>query len=278
VHELLHSSAVKHDSLTTRRCVLEAGLWLAGSASLVAVGCGGAPPQPAASPTPPPAAGQTEPEPQPEPELAGLIDEDLRILGAPDGPLPIVQRVPGEVNVLRRRSRLVTQSDGESIALFEKRMRETLAATDGGVGLAGPQIGVGARGIVVMLDARSDNPHVAFYINPRIVERSDEVTADYEGCLSIRDVCGLVKRNRRIVVEHGLPSETPKRIEVSDFDARIFQHEIDHLEGVLYIDRVDGEIHPREQLKELREKLREEQPKVACTPVLYGRNRDEILL
>ena len=251
-------------------------LWLAGSASLALLGCQASSTQPAESPPSGPAAPPPPPSPPPPP--AGLINADMQVLQSSSGPLPIVQRVAGQVTVLRRRARMLSASDMGNLPLFERRMRATLEATEGGVGLAGPQIGVGARGILVMLDARGDAPHVEFFHNPRIVERSDEITADYEGCLSVRDVCGLVKRNRHVVVEHGLRGETPKRIEASDFDARIFQHEIDHLEGVLYIDRVDGEIQPREKLKELREKLRQEQPKVACTPVLFGRHRDEVLL
>lgn len=265
-------SAVKHAFDDTRRQVL----WLAGAASLALLGCqASSAPRPATTPQAPPPPAPPPPPPVPEP---GLIEADMRVLQSPGGPVPIVQRAVGQVNVLRRRARMLTASDTESLSLFERRMRETLEATAGGVGLAGPQIGVGARGILVMLDARGDAPRVELFLNPRIVQRSDEITADYEGCLSIRDVCGLVKRNRHVVVEHGLAGETPKRIEASDFDARIFQHEIDHLDGVLYIDRVDGEIHPREKLKELREKLREQQPEIACTPVLFGRRRDEVLL
>jgi len=172
---------------------------------------------------------------------------------------------------------MITDDDVEHLELFEKRMRETLQHSEGGVGIAGPQINVSARAILVTLGARADNPVTQFFINPRIFQRSDDITLDYEGCLSIPGLCGLVKRNRHIIVEHGLVGRRT-RIEASDFDARIFQHEIDHLEGVLYIDRVDGETHPREKLRELREKLREQQPKTACTPMLRGRHRDDILL
>lgn len=272
---LLHSVAVKREQSKTRRQLLEAGLWLAGSASLYLLGCEGtAPPRPAATPAP----ATPTPAPEPAAPSPGLIDEDLTVLRSPGGPATIVQRVPGKVTVLRKRARVVTDSDRASLALFENKMRETLEATDGGVGLAAPQIGVGARGILVMLDARGDSPRVEFFLNPRIIERSDEITADFEGCLSVRDMCGLVKRNRRVVVEHGLLGAGLRSFEVRDFDARIFQHEIDHLEGVLYVDRVDGEIHPRDKLKELREKLRQERPEIACTPVVRGRNRDEVLL
>lgn len=257
--------------MQTRRQVLDLGLWIASSAALASVGC-------ATCPAPSPSLSTPQPQPQPpEGPPPGLLDPDLTMLRTPPGPLTIVQRVPGQAGILRRRARMITDSDLEHVTTFERRMRETLESTDGGVGLAGPQVGVGARAILVMIDARGEKPHVEFFLNPRIVERSDDITADYEGCLSIPGLCGLVKRNRRVVVEHGLIGRR-ERIEAQDFDARIFQHEIDHLDGVLYVDRVDGEIHPRERLKELREKLREQQPKVACTPMLRGRYRDEVLL
>lgn len=251
----------------SRRQILDMSIWLVGSAALTDLGCMACP-APRIVPSAPP------PKDVPPP---GLTDEDLAILRSPDGPLEVVQQTSGESNVLRRHARSLTQTDAESLPLLERRMRETLAGTGGGVGLAGPQVGVGARAILVMRDARGDNPQVMFYLNPRIVQRSDELTSDYEGCLSIRDVCGLVKRNRHIVLEHGLDGSV-QREEASDFDARIFQHEIDHLDGVLYVDRVEGELQPRDRLKELREKLREQQPTLACTPVIRGRRRDEILL
>ncbi len=250
----------------SRRQILDMSLWLVGSAALANLGCMACPESriaPSVSP--------------PKDVPPGLTDQDLAILRSPDGPLEIVQQTSGEPNVLRRQARALTESDAASLPLLERRMRETLAGTGGGVGLAGPQVGIGTRAILVMRDARGDNPRVLFYVNPRIVQRSDELTSDYEGCLSIQEVCGLVKRNRHIVVEHGLDGSV-RREEASDFDARIFQHEIDHLDGVLYVDRVDGELHPRDKLKELREKLREQQPTLACTPVIRGHRRDEILL
>lgn len=142
-------------------------------------------------------------------------------------------------------------------------MRASLHASNRGVGLAAPQVGIGARAIVVMIGARSDSPRVEFFVNPRIVQRSDDVTLDYEGCLSVPDVCGLVRRTRAIVIEHGLPEGATQKLEVTGFDARIFQHEIDHLDGVLYIDRVEGGLQPKEKLKELREQLRREHPGLA---------------
>ena len=262
--------------LRTRRQIVELGVFATCSSALVLLGCASAQTQPAAPP-PAPSTDDTKPKETAAPASV-LTAEELAVLDLPPGPLPIVQRSPGDTGVLRHRARELGEGDLAKLSLLEKRMRETLASTGRGVGIAGPQVAIGVRAILVMLDARSDHPRVQLFVNPRIVERSDEVTADYEGCLSVPDVCGLVKRSRRIVVEHGVAGLATERLEVSDFDARIFQHEIDHLEGVLYIDRVDGEVQPKDRLPELREKLRQEQPKIACTPVFYGVRRDEILL
>jgi peptide deformylase len=145
-------------------------------------------------------------------------------------------------------------------------MRSSLEVSQG-VGLAAPQIGIGARAILVMHGVRPAQgeaavEHVELYVNPRIVERSDELTLDYEGCLSVADVCGLVRRHRSIVVEHGLPGAPLQRVAATGFDARIFQHEVDHLDGVLYIDRVEGGLQPKERIRELREQLRRERPEL----------------
>lgn len=194
-----------------------------------------------------------------------MLPEDLRLLAGPGEALTIVQRTPGARGVLRSSCRMLTRAD--ELGVLERRMRASLAASKG-VGIAAPQIGIGVRAILVMHGARAASPgvaprpHVELYINPRIVERSDELTLDYEGCLSVADVCGLVRRQRSIVVEHGLPGTRTARLEASGFDARILQHEIDHLEGILYIDRVEGGLQPKDRLKELREQLSREHPEL----------------
>lgn len=176
--------------------------------------------------------------------------------------MTIVQRTPTQDGVLRHQARPLTPADTPLLGRVEARMRTTLTESKG-VGLAAPQVGLGARAILVMLGARTPSPKVLFFVNPRIVQRSDDLTADYEGCLSVPDVCGLVRRNRSVVIEHGVPGETPLRLEATGFDARIFQHEIDHLEGILYLDRVEGSVQPKDRLKELRDQLRKDHPELA---------------
>ncbi|OQB13662.1 MAG: Peptide deformylase [Deltaproteobacteria bacterium ADurb.Bin207] len=258
-------------AMITRRQSLDRMLWAAIGVALPTTGC-------ATCPSPSPFL--TTPLPQPQPcqgPAAALREEDVALLRSTTRPLPIVLRDADQTEILRRHARIVSPSDRDHLGDLERRLRETLADSGNGVGLAAPQIGIGVRAIVVMLDARGNNPHVDCFLNPRIIERSDDLTLDYEGCLSIPDVCGLVKRNRRIVVEHGLFGSRD-RLVAEQFDARIFQHEIDHLDGVLYVDRVQGQTHPKDKLKELREQLRAQQPAVACTPRFGGRHRDEILL
>jgi peptide deformylase len=222
------------------------------------------------------AAPQPCPVPPPSPPLPpGLLTDDLKLLHSPTDPLPVVLRTPGGRGVLRAQARRLVPAD--DVALLERRMRSSLAASKG-VGIAAPQVGLGVAAILVMHGARPAvsggevRPRVEFYVNPRIVERSDEVTLDYEGCLSVADVCGMVRRNRMVVVEHGV---APQRVEASGFDARIFQHEIDHLEGVLFIDRVEGGVQPKDKLKELREQLRREHPELVSFAI---RRAEEMML
>ena len=177
-----------------------------------------------------------------------------------------MQRTPGQDGVLRQLARPLTRADAAHIDRLEACLRASLQASERGVGLAAPQVGISARAIVVMIGARTDSPRVEFFVNPRIVQRSDDLTLDYEGCLSVPDVCGLVRRNRSVVVEHGMIEGATRRLEVSGFDARIFQHEIDHLDGVLYIDRVEGGLQPKDRLKQLREQLRKDHPELAMAP------------
>jgi peptide deformylase len=74
-------------------------------------------------------------------------------------------------------------------------------------------------------------------LNPRILDRSTEMVADWEGCLSVPDLRGLVPRHQKITVEYQNIRGELVRQELSDFVARIFQHELDHLNGILFPDR-----------------------------------------
>jgi peptide deformylase len=114
-------------------------------------------------------------------------------------------------------------------------MFETMYAEDG-VGLAAPQIGVSER--VIVIDPRQDDAVPLALVNPSIVEASEETERAEEGCLSLPGLNDIVERSAHVIVE-GLDREgAPTRIEAHGLLARALQHEIDHIDGILFIDRV----------------------------------------
>jgi peptide deformylase len=119
-----------------------------------------------------------------------------------------------------------------------------------GVGLAAPQIGISSRIIVVEYgDDEDENAPKKVYavINPEIVEQTDDDTLlGVEGCLSIPTLVGEVVRARRVVVKGFNVKGKPVKIKAEGWKARIFQHEIDHLEGILFTDRAERVWQPRE--------------------------------
>jgi len=126
-----------------------------------------------------------------------------------------------------------------------------------GVGLAGPQVGWSCQ--IVTLDAEGAREGDRIYVNPRIVEREGESTEE-EGCLSIPGLRAPVARAARLrVVAYTLDG---KRVEqqVEGLLARVWQHEVDHLNGVLFIDRLDPTtlMTMRQKLKELERDAEEE--------------------
>lgn len=114
-------------------------------------------------------------------------------------------------------------------------MFETMYAADG-VGLAAPQIGVSQR--IIVIDVHEPEIPPFGLVNPRIVQASAETARDEEGCLSIPGLRDVVERPARVVVE-GLDVDGQlRRIDAGDLLARALQHEIDHLDGILFIDRL----------------------------------------
>ena len=109
-----------------------------------------------------------------------------------------------------------------------------------GVGLAAPQIGISKRVIVIDL-RKDDEPDVRLaLINPRVVWHSDERRKSAEGCLRIPGLEEVVERASDVHVEGVDPDGRSIRVEAQDLFARALQHEIDHLDGILFVDRVSG--------------------------------------
>jgi len=140
--------------------------------------------------------------------------------------------------VLRRKAHKVTVFDKDLQTLIDD-MVETMRDAPG-VGLAAPQVGVAQRVIVIEYgdEEKEDTPKKLFtLVNPEIVESSAELETGMEGCLSIPRIQGEVERHTKLVVKATNRFGKPVKIKVSGWLARIFQHEIDHLEGVLFTDR-----------------------------------------
>ncbi|HEX7090824.1 MAG TPA: peptide deformylase [Longimicrobiales bacterium] len=136
--------------------------------------------------------------------------------------------------VLRERAAEVEAVD-DGVRGLVRDMFDTMYAANG-QGLAAPQVGVSRRIIVVDVPG-SDAPASAL-INPRLVERSAETARGEEGCLSIPGVADVVERPARVVVEALDLEGAPVRIDAAGDLARCLQHEIDHLDGILYIDHL----------------------------------------
>lgn len=136
--------------------------------------------------------------------------------------------------VLRRPAVEVEEIDDELRRLI-RDMFETMYDAEG-IGLAGPQIGVDRR--VIVVDVREEGSTPLALVNPRIAESAKETEKAEEGCLSIPGVAGVVERPGRVVVEALTESGEAVRIEADGLLGRCLQHEIDHLDGVLFIDRL----------------------------------------
>ncbi|MEK7665474.1 MAG: peptide deformylase [Patescibacteria group bacterium] len=117
---------------------------------------------------------------------------------------------------------------------FIDNMLDSLKAEKSGVGIASPQVGTNKRIIVVDHDGER-----RVYVNPRITSTSSRTVEFEEGCLSVPNVWGIVRRFKKVHVK-ALDRKGKKiELKVAGFDAIIFQHEIDHLDGILFIDRAE---------------------------------------
>ena len=117
------------------------------------------------------------------------------------------------------------------------------ATAANGVGIAAPQVSQPYRLFIVASRPNPRYPNAPLMeptamINPKILSHSDQTVKDWEGCLSIPGIRGLVPRYRAIEVEYTDRKGKRQHQELKDFVARIFQHELDHLDGILFVDRL----------------------------------------
>lgn len=155
--------------------------------------------------------------------------------------------ITGEDNpILRAVSEPVKKFDDELKKLV-KDMKETMIKVSG-LGLAAPQVGVNLRVFVLFLDYKKKDEKVIAMINPEILEHSLDTEIAEEGCLSVPKFFADVERFRSVKVMFFDVEGIRQALDLSGLDAREVQHEYDHLDGVLFVDRV------REQTKGQNEK------------------------
>lgn len=149
--------------------------------------------------------------------------------------------------ILRQKSKIVENINDKEIKLLTREMIKTMLKSDG-IGLAAPQIGKNLRIIVINTE---DGP-IAL-INPKITKKSLFKELGEEGCLSLPGVFGLVKRHKKIRVKTCLPDGREICFDAPGLFARVIQHEIDHLDGILFIDKTQkitkGEIKIWDKIK-----------------------------
>ena len=136
--------------------------------------------------------------------------------------------------VLRRRAEEIVEAD-DDLRTLVRDMFETMYDAEG-VGLAAPQVGISRR--IIVVDVHEEGTHPFALVNPRLVESSRDTDKAEEGCLSIPGVSSVVERPATVTVEGVDENGQPVRMSAEGLLARCIQHEIDHLDGVLFIDRI----------------------------------------
>ena len=144
--------------------------------------------------------------------------------------------------VLTKRAKEVTEMNEKTLELIED-MLDTMYDAQG-VGLAAPQVGILKRIVVIDVSEEGDQPIIL--INPVILSTDGVQTGD-EGCLSVPGKCGVVTRPNHVVVKALNEEMEEITLEGEGLLARAFCHEIDHLDGVLYVDKVEGELKSNTQ-------------------------------
>ena len=147
--------------------------------------------------------------------------------------------------VLRMKAREIEAPDDDLRRLVERMTK--LMQDANGVGLAATQVGI-LRRVFVFQPSEADP---AAIVNPRIVQRSDELETDDEGCLSLQGVQVPVERSLAVTIEGTDETGAPVSYSLEEMQARVVQHELDHLDGVLILDRTTDEAR-REALAKLR--------------------------
>lgn len=155
---------------------------------------------------------------------------------------------------LRRRTTAVDRFDAD-LASFVADLIETMYAAEG-VGLAAPQVGDGRRVTVIDVGTERDGSEAIPLVNPRVVAKEGTVDSE-EGCLSIPGLVETIQRAATVEVEYRDVEGVTRRIEGEGLLGRALQHEIDHLDGILFIDHL-GPLKRRMVVRDWRKRMADE--------------------
>ena len=149
--------------------------------------------------------------------------------------------MPADSAILRAPSQDLQEAELQSAqlqTLLAKMYRTLIDPSQDGVGIAAPQVGINRRIVLVMRYDKADKP-IEPYLNIHIDSLWGQKTPGPEGCLSVPPYRGVVQRYPNVQISYLRPDGTPVTEKVGGYSAIIFQHECDHLDGILYTDRAD---------------------------------------
>ncbi|NJO43963.1 MAG: peptide deformylase [Cyanobacteria bacterium CRU_2_1] len=146
--------------------------------------------------------------------------------------------------ILRQTTQPIYHIHDDRVQVLIDNLMTTLIKSNG-VGIAAPQVSESYRMLIVASRPNPRYPNApemkpTVMINPHIVDHSDDMVNDWEGCLSVPGIRGLVPRYQQIEIEYTTRDGRIDRQVLTDFVARIFQHEFDHLNGLVFLDRLEG--------------------------------------
>jgi peptide deformylase len=142
--------------------------------------------------------------------------------------------------ILRKKSKSISRFDKKLKKLI-KDMTETMLKKDG-IGLAASQIGINERLVILNFQIDAKKYQSIALINPEIIDASIETAVAEEGCLSLPKIFGKVRRYQNTTIKFQDENSNVRVLELEGLNARAMQHEIDHCDGILFIDKVEGEV------------------------------------
>lgn len=148
--------------------------------------------------------------------------------------------------VLRQPAKRITKVD-DNLRTTIKQMLQTMYSSDG-IGLAAPQVGINKQLIVIDCDYKDPANPPLILINPKIIKSGTETCIGEEGCLSIPGVYLEVTRPETVEISYKNEHGKPSKLKASGLLSRVIQHEMDHLNGVMFVDRVENNLALNEEL------------------------------